>query len=74
MLGCPAFIEILVMFPGPKGTFPGPPDPFPGGIFSRLHENLCTMHTGTKPSCIGTFRIYVRTERKSAKEFNIIFR
>ena len=33
-----------------------------------------TMHTGTKPSCIGTFRIYVRTERKSAKEFNIIFR
>ena len=32
-----------------------------------------TMHTGTKPSCIGTFRIYVRTERKSAKEFNIIF-
>ena len=41
---------------------------------SNLAIRSQTMHTGIKPSCIGTFRIYVRTERKSAKEFNIIFR
>ena len=34
---CSAFIEILVMFPGPQGTFPGPPDPFPGKSLYNVH-------------------------------------
>ena len=38
----------------------------------KLESNA--MHRGMKPTCIGTFRIYVRTEKKSAKEFNKIFR
>ena len=42
-----------------------------GTIAHRDETHLSTILTST---CIGTFRIYVRTERKSAKEFNIIFR
>ena len=45
MFGCSAFIEIIVMFPGPQGTFPGPPDPIPGGKFEPFPgKSLYNVH------------------------------